>query len=126
MMDRAALEAHIAGMYGAEAEHPWADAPGHAVFRHAGNRKWFAVVMRLPQERLGFPAGKEIDVVNVKCDPVLAGALRQEKGFFPAYHMNKQHWITIALDGSADEEKLLWLLENSFRMTREKKKQDRA
>jgi len=121
-MDRAGLERYISEMYGVDAEYPWADSPESAVFRHAGNRKWFAIMMRIPPDRLGLPAGEAIDVVNVKCEPVLTGVLRQEKGFFPAYHMNKAHWITIALDGSADEEKLLWLLENSFRMTGPKRK----
>lgn len=120
-MDRAGLEKYISDMYGVEAEYPWADSPESAVFRHAGNRKWFAIVMRVAADKLGLPSGGAIDVMNVKCDPVLTGVLRQEKGFYPAYHMNKMHWITIALDGSADEEKLLWLLENSFRMTGEKR-----
>ena len=120
-MDRTGLEKYISDMYGVEAEYPWADSPESAVFRHAGNRKWFAIVMRVAADKLGFPSGGAIDVMNVKCDPVLTGVLRQEKGFYPAYHMNKMHWITIALDGSADEEKLLWLLENSFRMTGEKR-----
>lgn len=122
MMDRAGLEAYISDMYGVAAEYPWADSPENAVFRHAGNRKWFAIMMRILPERLGLPSGEALDVVNVKCEPVLTGVLRQEKGFFPAYHMNKAHWITIALDGSADEEKLLWLLENSFRMTGPKRR----
>ena len=116
-MDRAGLEKYISDMYGVDAEYPWVDSPDSAVFRHAGNRKWFAIAMRVGADKLGLPAGKAVDVVNVKCDPVLTGVLRQEKGFYPAYHMNKTHWITIALDDSADEEKLLWLLENSFRMT---------
>ena len=120
-MDRAGLEKYISDMYGVEAEYPWADSSESAVFRHEGNRKWFAIVMRVAADKLGLPSGRAVDVVNVKCDPVLTGVLRQEKGFYPAYHMNKMHWITIALDGSADEEKLLWLLENSFRMTGEKR-----
>lgn len=125
-MDREAFEAHIARQYGVAAEYPWADSPESAVFRHPGNRKWFALTMQLSAEKLGLPAGGRIDVVNVKCGPVLAGALRQEKGFFPAYHMNKNHWITIALDGSAEEEKLLWLLDNSFTITAPKRKQTKA
>lgn len=122
-MNRAKLERYIADMFGAEGEHPWADKPEYAVFRHAGNRKWFAVTMELPKERLGLPAGELIDVVNVKCGPALSGALRQELGFFPAYHMSKAHWITIALDGSADDDRLLWLLENSYALTAPRRKQ---
>ena len=116
------LERHIAEQYGVEAEHPWADTPEHAVFRHAGNRKWFAIAMRIPKSRLGIAAEGMIDIVNVKCGPVLSSALRAERGFFPAYHMSKAQWISIALDGSAEDERLLWLLENSFRLTGVSKK----
>ena len=35
------------------------------------------------------PGDESIDVVNLKCDPLLIGSLRSEPGFFPAYHMNK-------------------------------------
>lgn len=48
------------------------------------------------------------------CDPLLTGSLVHENGFYPAYHMNKNSWITIALDGKADEEKIKWLLDMSF------------
>ncbi len=37
---------------------------------------------------------------------------------FPAYHMNKAHWLTIALDGSAEEEKLKFLLDMSYELTK--------
>ena len=49
-------------------------------------------------------------ILNVKCDPMLAGALRAQEGFHPAYHMNKEKWLTIRLDGSvpdAEIEKLI-------------------
>ena len=39
-----------------------------------------------------------LKVVDFKCDPILIGTLREEPGFFPAYHMSKDSWITVALD----------------------------
>ena len=52
-------------------------------------------------------------------------ALITENGFYPAYHMNKSNWITVALDGSADNEKIKFLLDMSFDLTSKKTKNER-
>lgn len=117
-MNRGELTAYIEETYNAEAEHPWDG--GDAVFRHRGNRKWFALIMEIPQSRLGLPGDRMLDILNLKCDPLLIGALRQEPGFFPAYHMSKAHWITLALDGSVEPERIKELLDMSFRLTEPK------
>ena len=91
--------------------------PNFAVFRHANNQKWFALVMDVPKDKLGLPGIDPISVVNLKCDPVLIGSLRSEPGFFPAYHMNKDGWISVALDGSVPDEKTKMLLDMSYGMT---------
>ncbi len=120
-MNRTELEAYISEIYHVEKEIPWKDAPGYFVFRHAENRKWFAVIMDIPKAKLGLSGEEILDVVNLKCDPILIGTLCAEKGFFPAYHMNKEHWITVALDGSAPDDKIEMLLEMSFTATGSKK-----
>ena len=38
----------------------------------------------------------------------------QTYGFLPGYHMNKQHWITILLEGSVSEAKILDFLDMSY------------
>ena len=63
-----------------------------------------------------------IDLVNVKCDPEVIYSFHSESGMFPAYHMNKRHWITAALDGSADDDKIKWLLDISYDLTGIKRK----
>lgn len=121
-MKRKELIEHIANVYSTDAEYPWASAPKYAVFRHQSNRKWFAVIMDLPKEKLGLNDDGVIDILNLKCDPMLIGNLRNEKGFFPAYHMNKTYWITVALDGSVDADKIKWLLDLSYDLTNKKSK----
>ncbi len=103
--------------YGANAEYPWAKFPGYMVFRHSDNQKWFALVMNISKEKLGLPEKEPIDVLNVKCEPLIIGSLQNEPGFFPAYHMSKTNWITIALDGSVSDEKIKQLLDMSYRLT---------
>ena len=88
-MNREELEAYILNHYSAQPDYPWADMPRAAVFRHAGNRKWFALLMEVPRDKLGLPGTEMLDIVNFKCDPILIASLRGETGIFPAYHMNK-------------------------------------
>lgn len=42
--------------YKAEPEFLWKRFPDYAVFRHQDNRKWFAIIMDVPAEKLGLPA----------------------------------------------------------------------
>lgn len=116
-MEREQFIQYITEEYGIEGECLWPRYPRYRAFRHAGNRKWFALVMDVPQNRLGLQGTEILDVVNLKCDPVLIGSLRKEPGFFPAYHMSKTNWITAALDGSVPEEQLKKLLAMSYDAT---------
>ena len=73
--------------------------------------------MELPKGKLGLQGEERVDVVNLKCDTILTGSLLMEKGFFPAYHMREDSWITAALDGTVPEEQLRLLLDMSYRAT---------
>ena len=57
-------------------------------------------------------------MVNLKCDPILIGSFRGEPGIFPAWHMNKAHWLSVALDGTASDDSLLFLLDMSYELTK--------
>ena len=117
-MNREELEAYIQNHYATLPDYPWADTPRAAVFRHASNRKWFALMMEVPRGRLGLPGVEPLDIVNFKCYPILIVSLRGESGIFPAYHMNKASWITAALDGSVPAETIELLLDVSYELTK--------
>lgn len=116
-MNRQKLEQHITEKYSIEPEYPWAKMPSFAVFRHSNNKKWFAVIMTITKDKLGFDSRENIDVVNLKCDQLLMGSVLNEQGVFPAYHMSKTHWISVALDGSVEEDKVKLLVDLSFDLT---------
>lgn len=119
-MDRSLLQNYIAETYGAPGELLFAKDPATCVFRHKYNRKWFAVIMEIPKMKLGLQADGNICIVNLKCDPWLIGSFRLEQGIFPAYHMSKAHWLTVALDGTVAEEKIKFLLGMSYDLTKGK------
>jgi predicted DNA-binding protein (MmcQ/YjbR family) len=53
--------------------------------------------------------------VSLKCDPVLARELRDTyEAVAPGYHLNKQHWNTVTLDGSLSDRIVSDLIEDSY------------
>lgn len=110
------LFSFIADKLDTDLDYPFSDGGKNAVFRHRGNGKWFAVFLRgVPRAKLGCGEGKT-DVANFKCDPLFSGSARELPGVYPAYHMNKEHWVSVALD-EADEETLCALACMSYDLT---------
>lgn len=118
---RTAFEGHIEEKYGVLPDYPFARYPTCAVFRHKGNRKWFAAVMSVTGDKLGLATETHVDIVNLKCPAEVRDTLWQTHGIFPAYHMAKGHWISVLLDGSVDGETLSFLLAVSHSVTKKKK-----
>lgn len=121
-MNREQFIQYISDEYGIDGEFLWEKYPLFCVFRHSGNRKWFAIVMDVPKNKLGLEGTDALDVVNLKCDPILIGSLRKEPGIFPAYHMSKANWVSVALDGSVPDEQIKMLLYMSYDATAPKNK----
>lgn len=116
-MNRKNWENYITENYHEQAEYLWTKFPTYAVFRHSNNKKWFALIAEIPKQKLIENAEGTAEILNIKCDQALIGSLREEQGFFPAYHMNKASWITVLLDGSVDAEQIKWLLDMSYDLT---------
>lgn len=116
-VNRAAILARARERYGTEPEALWARFPNHLVLRHRGNRRWYALLMEVPARSLGLPGEGRLDILNVKCDPLLVGSLRQNPGILSGYHMNKDRWISILLNGSVGREAVFDLLKMSYRLT---------
>ena len=71
-------------------------------------------MMRVLPEKLGLAEGEALDVMDIKCSTIMIGSLLATKGFLPAYHMNKNHWISIILDGSVSDDQITPLLDLSY------------
>ena len=63
-----------------------------------------------------------VDVLNVKSDPLLIGSLRGQDGYFPAYHMNKEKWLSIQLGKPELDDAIKDLLSLSYELTAPKKR----
>ena len=114
-MTRSELISYIVERYSTEPEHPWMD--DNIIFRHSSNRKWFAIAMQVSYHTLGIAKEGIADVANVKCGPLLMGAYRGKAGILPGYHMNKDNWVSILLDGTVEDSLIKELLQISYDMT---------
>ena len=61
-----------------------------------------------------------MEIVNLKCEPDLIPTLIRESGIYPVYHMNKQHWISVDIEGCKDLGKLKMLVDLSLRLVGKK------
>ena len=117
---------YIQDSYGSQAEYLWADSPGNAIFRHPASKKWYAALMRVLPEKLGLTGEEALDVMDIKCSTIMIGSLLSTKGFLPAYHMNKNHWISIVLDNSVPDDQITPLLELSYDSVTPKRRKKRS
>ena len=117
-MTRPELAAFLMENYGSIGEHLFSQYPSFLVFRHNANKKWFAVIMDIPRKNLGLTGEGEISVANLKCDTRLLGSFREDSGIFPGWHMNKAHWLSVALDGTVEDEKIRFLADMSYALTK--------
>ena len=108
-------------VYGTSPDYPFEEDFVTAVLRHADNKKWYALVMRLPRRKFGFDSDEIIDVVNLKLPTEMCGSFGAEEGVYPAYHMNKLRWISVLLP-DALEDVVKFLLNVSFEATKTPKK----
>ena len=117
---RQEIEKYIKQKYDALHEYPWEKYPNDTTFKHKDNKKWFALIMDVRYEKLKIDKNGIATVINVKTIPDMIGGLRKEEGILPAYHMNKEHWITILLDGTVSKKQICDLIDLSYELTSKK------
>ena len=84
---------------------PFPDDFESVTMKHLKNKKWFALIMNVNNKLY----------LNVKTDPNYSDILRNTYDYvIPAYHMNKEHWITMLMDGTVSEAKILDFLDMSY------------
>jgi len=106
--------------YGTSPDYPFDEDFETAVMRHTDNRKWYAIVMRVSRRKFGFDCADVTDVVNLKLPTEMFGSFGADDGVYPAYHMNKLHWVSVLL-GDAPDDVVKFLTSVSFEATRTKR-----
>ena len=110
--------------YGTSPDYPFDEDFETTVLRHADNRKWYALVMRVSRRKFGFDSDEVIDVVNLKIPTEMFGSFGATDGVYSAYHMNKLHWISVLLPDAPDDI-VQFLVNVSFEATKTPKKKSK-
>lgn len=93
------------------------DMPFHdtnwVVIRHKVNKKVFAWIYE-----------REGNIwINIKCDPEWRDFWRGAyESVVPGYHLNKEHWNSIILNGTVPDKEIERMIEESYDLTKPRKK----
>ena len=80
-------------------------------YKSSDSDKMYVLMFSIDKHKLDNGCDESyIDAMNIKVEPSKIGDLLQLPGFYPAYHMNKKHWVTAILDGTIKDETLKELL----------------
>lgn len=106
--------------YNVSPEFLWDKYPSYGIFRSKTSNKWFAAILNVDKSKVINNKSGEIEIINVKVDDLVNDYLK-EKGIYPAYHMSKKSWITIILDDTCKDEKIMELIDISYEIVNKKR-----
>ena len=124
-MTKQQLFEYCLNTYGTSPDSPFDEDFETAVLRHADNRKWYEIVMKVSRRKFGFDSDEVIDGVNLKLPTEMFGSFGVADGVYPAYRMNKLHWISVLLPDTPDDV-VRFLVNVSFEATKDKRKHRKA
>lgn len=112
--------AYVWETYGDSLEYLWQKFPDNAVVRRKDNQKWYAAILTVAGRKLGLDSDSPMEILDLRMAPEkLEGVIDNQK-YFPGYHMNKKHWVTICLDGRVSFEEIAGRIDESYRLAGKK------
>ncbi len=103
--------------YGNKPEFLWEKYDDTGIFRNPESQKLYAIIMEVYRSKIQKGKKGFIEVMNVKLAPEHIENLLRQEHFYPAYHMNKKYWISIILDETVIDKKIMELVEESHSYT---------
>lgn len=98
----------------------WEKFPNYAVFRRKDNRKWYAVIMSVPRNKLQLDGTEELEILNLRVEPEELDKIFDGEKYFRGWHMNKKSWLTLRLDETLTFEEISARLAKSYRLAKKK------
>jgi len=100
--------------YGDRPEFLWEKYPDTGVLRRGDTGKWDCVFLPAPKKALFGGGEGNLPVADFRIASEKIPAIFDGVGIFPAYHMNKKHWVSVMLDGSVSEKRMREFLDASY------------
>ena len=107
---------YVRDTYHDELEFLWQRFSDNAILRRKDTGKWYAALLVLSRKKLGLDSDEVIDVLDLRIKPEDVKSVVDRKKYFPGYHMNKKHWISISLDGSVQIDEIFRRIDDSYRL----------
>ncbi|ALS02067.1 hypothetical protein ATZ33_11935 [Enterococcus silesiacus] len=117
MITRESILNYVKSNYLTNPEKTFSKFPNYCVLRHNHNDKWYGLIMNVSKSKLGLKGTGDTDVIDLKIEPELLGSFLGKEGYYPAYHMNKENWITIDLNSNVSFKEVEEMIDNSYKMT---------
>lgn len=108
--------AWIRDTYGDELEFLWTKFPDNAIWRRSDTGKWYAALLTVSARKLGLNLDETIEIIDLRMKPEEIAKTVDNGRYFPGYHMNKKHWVTVCLDGSVAADEIFRLIEKSYQL----------
>lgn len=108
------LMEYVRQTYGDELEYLWPKFPSNAVWRRKDSRKWYAAILTVSRRKLGQNSDETVEIIDLRMTPGEKAALVDGVRYLPGYHMNKNSWYTICLDGSVPAQEICQRIDASY------------
>lgn len=107
----------IIKQYKTEPEFLWENLPDYGIFRNKESKKWFALFGDIDRSKIQKGNKGKVEILNIKLSPDNVQTLSTQPHFYTGYHMNKKFWVTIILDESVSDEKVMELIYESYNLS---------
>lgn len=107
---------YVCETYGNELEFLWEKFPDNAVWRRSDNEKWYGAILTVVGSKIGLDTDKVVEIVDLRMNPADKDEVLARQHYYPVWHMNKNNWYTIVLDGGVSDEELRQRLDESYEL----------
>lgn len=108
---------YVKEKYNDDLEYLWNKFPENAVWRNKINNKWYGALLVISEKKLKIESDEIVNIIDLRYQKDKIKDIIDNKKIFEGYHMNKDNWITIRLDGSIKTEKIFELIDNSYNIS---------
>lgn len=105
---------YIKQNYQTNLEYLWPKFPEYSIMRRFDTAKWFGGLFILPPEKIKLDGHEPIEILNLRFNSELISDIIDYKTFFPAYHMNKNHWLSVKLSNDKLPTKIKKMIDWSY------------
>ena len=108
---------YVKAKYDNDLEFLWQKSPKNAIWRNKNNRKWYGAVLVISKDKLKIESNEMVEILDLRYQKNDIKNIIDNYKIFPGYHMNKDNWITIILDGRVELEEIYQLIDNSYQLS---------